>query len=102
MNTKRRSMRHWPLGLCAGLIPGAFLALGLMIMAGFACDAQGDPFSVTGQSLTWLAGLLWVAVLNVSLLFRTARGAWVWIGASALVVCAADLLVHHFRNGGAG
>ncbi|GAB6855745.1 hypothetical protein [Asaia astilbis] len=92
--------KGWALKTLAGLIPGAALSLGVMVLLGHVCGSTGNPMTLSAQWLMWLAALVWVVCLNVCLLFRTGLGAWLCFGWLACLVWLINTLMSGFNAAG--
>ncbi|BAT20902.1 MULTISPECIES: hypothetical protein [Asaia] len=91
--------RRWLAKTLAGLIPGAALALGAMVLAGHLCGATGNPMMLSSQFLMWGAALLWVICLSLCFLFRSGLGAWFGLGWIACLLWLANTLLAGFFGG---
>ncbi|GBQ83322.1 hypothetical protein [Asaia krungthepensis] len=92
--------RHWLSKTLAALIPGAALALGVMVLIGHLCGSTGNPMTLSAQFLMWGAALIWVLCLSLCFLFRSGLGAWFGFGWLACLVWLANTLLAGFAAGG--
>lgn len=76
--------RDWLSKTLAGTLLGFLLALGA---SGLFNEAAGAlPLGVRSQLAMWLVPPVWFGVLGFCYLFGSGRRAWLWLGATTLLV----------------
>ncbi|WP_025885874.1 hypothetical protein [Asaia prunellae] len=93
MKKKPLDNRRWLAKALAGLIPGAVLSLGVMVLVGHLCGSTGNPMTMSAQWLMWLAAFLWIICICACFLFRTGLGAWLGFGWMACLVWLINTLI---------
>ncbi len=87
----RYSSENWLGKVCAAIVLGFTLTIGLtglLLHYGFG---QVGIFSTEGQFLMWLMCPIWLSILSACFLFRTSLHAWFYLTAANFTVWAGVL-----------